>query len=186
MITGVRNKLRNYILPLDLIDKNLPPKGKIVDLGCGEGTVALSLANNKARQVIGIDINKKRIPVSRKKNLKFIVDNLNSINLSSIQGAVLSDVLHHLNYKQQYTLISKVYHYLEKGGVLIVKEIDKEELIRSSLSRLWDFLLYPKDKIFFSKKSDFEMVLKKIGFQTRVLRPCRYFPGSTTLYICKK
>lgn len=179
--------LRKLILPLHEIDQFMPLEGKIIDLGCGQGIIASYLARIKSRSVIGLDNDISRLPKSIQKNLTFSQENLNSVKLSRINGAVISDVLHHLEAEKQKVLINKVYLALEKNGVLIIKEIDTGEKIRSRLSRFWDFIFYPKDKIYFNSATNLKNFLKKTGFsQIKVLRPCRFFPGSTTLLVCVK
>ncbi len=179
--------LRKLILPLEEIDASLPQNGKIVDLGCGQGIIASYLARVKSRQVAGIDNDKLRLPKSTQKNLTFSEGNLNTIRLPSIKGAVISDVLHHLNRDDQKNLIKKIYHALENNGVLAIKEIDTEEFVRSRLSRFWDFLFYPKDKIYFNSARSLKNNLSKTGFRQIIIsRPCRFFPGSTTLLVCIK
>lgn len=174
------------MLPLNLIDESLPKKGTILDLGCGEGVVANYLTKKINRKIIGIDLNAKRVPSIKTSNLQFKIADISKINIKGISGAVISDALHHMSFTKQAKAISNVYNNMNMGGVLVVKEIDKEEILRGTLSRLWDFILYPKDKIYFSKSSDMLVLLKKTGFKVIIKRPCRLFPGSTTLYICKK
>ena len=89
------------MLPLEEIDRVLPQKGHIIELGCGEGVIARHLAKNKKRQVLGIDLDVQRITDSKTKNLKFKVGDITAINYKSKEGFVISDVLHHLSFKDQ-------------------------------------------------------------------------------------
>lgn len=178
--------LRTLILPLAEIDESLPQKGTIVDLGCGEGTVAKYLAQNKKRNVIGVDIDKTRLKSSTLKNLKFQHADIRNYNLKNVEGAVLSDVLHHINFDDQKKVLANIGNGLKRGGILIIKEIDTQEFIRSKLSRFWDFLFYPSEKIYFSNSKDLVKELKSLGFKVSIKRSSRLFPGSTTLFFCKK
>lgn len=178
--------LRKAILPLEEIDKNLPKEGKIFDLGCGEGVISKYIAKNKKRMIIGIDSDKKRLPKYKTKNLSFKNGDIRKASFKNSSGVVISDVLHHLNLKDQKNLLAKIAECLKKEGVLIVKEIDKSEFIRSRLSRLWDFILYPQDEINYWRFKDLKKFLEETGFKVEYSRPCRLFPGSTTLFICQK
>src|SRR3989344_8849490 len=100
--------LRKVILPLEEIDKNLPKKGKIFDLGCCEGVISKHLANNKKRTVIGIDSNGERLPRDKTKNLSFKNADIRKVSLEGSMGIVISDVLHHLNLKDQKNLLKKI------------------------------------------------------------------------------
>lgn len=178
--------LRSAMLPLDLIDKNLPKKGTIVDLGCGQGIITSYLAQNKARQITGVDLDTSRLRQSKVKNLKFVKANIVTYNLKHPNSIVISDVMHHLSYKDQEKLLTAISKSLKKGGVFVVKEIDTHEFVRSRLSRFWDFVFYPKDKISYTSSTSLPRQLEKLGFAVKFVRACRLFPGSTTLYICTK
>lgn len=178
--------LRSQILPLKEIDDVVPKSGKILDLGCGQGVIASYLARVKSRQVIGVDNDRKRLQKSNSQNLKFEFEDIRKYPLIGTTAMIISDVLHHLNYQDQKKLLSKIAKSLKRDGILLIKEIDTGEFIRSSLSRFWDFALYPKDKIYYRNAKDFKKYLQKLGFQVSISRPSRIFPGSTTLLICKK
>ena len=177
--------LRSLILPLKIIDGSLPKKGKIVDLGCGRGVVAKFLAKIPTREVIGVDLNLKQT-VSNMDNLKFVKGDIRNFDLKNAVGVILSDVLHHLSYTDQMEILENIARDLKKGGVLIIKEIDSGEFLRSRLSRIWDFLLYPKDQISYFKSANLCQILEEFGFEMEIIRTLRFFPGSTTLFICRK
>jgi len=174
------------MLPLKQIDETLPKSGKIIDLGCGEGIIANYLAREQKRLVIGVDLNKSRLPKSSKQNLQFIYGDIIEFQLKNASGVILSDVLHHLVFPDQKTLLTRIASCFKKGGILIIKEIDTKELVRSKLSRFWDFILYPKDEIYYWNSKKLRNLLASLGFKVKIIRPCRFFPGSTTLFICKK
>src|SRR3990167_3623726 len=177
--------LRKAILPLEEIDASLPKKGKLLDLGCGEGVISKYLAKNKKRKVIGIDSDIRRLPKHKTKYLSFKNADIRYVSLTGSSGVVISDVLHHLNLKDQKNLLKKIARDLKEKGVLAIKEIDSSEFIRSRLSRLWDFVLYPQDNISYWNSNDLKSFLEKNGFSVKFSRPCRLFPGSTTLFVCQ-
>src|SRR4030067_2267419 len=106
--------LRKVILPLEEIDKNLPKEGKIFDLGCGEGVISKYLTRNKKRIVIGIDSNRERLPKEKTKNLSFKNADIRKVFLEGSMGIVISDVLHHLDLKDQKNLLKKIAGDLKK------------------------------------------------------------------------
>lgn len=183
----IHNFLRNLMIPLHQIDEALPQEGLILDLGCGEGAISSFLASNKkARNVIGVDRDKKRIQQAYQKNLKFIHGDAINFNVAGADGIVISDVLHHINFQDQEKLLTNISRNFKKGGVMVIKEIDTGEFIRSWLSRFWDFIFYPMEKIYFSNARDLTAKLKRLGFSVKIKREYLFFPGSTTLYICTK
>src|SRR3989344_226184 len=178
--------LRKTILPLDEIDEYLPQKGLIFDLGCGEGVIAKYIAKNKKRIVIGIDNDLKRLPIENEVNLIFLKKDITKSNIPKANGYVLSDVLHHLKISDQKKLIKKAHSSLRANCILLIKEIDTKEFTRSKLSRLWDYLLYPKDKIYYWNSKALITYLNSLGFKVRMERSARLFPGSTNLFIAQK
>ncbi len=174
------------MLPLMEIEENIPINGTIVDLGCGEGIIAEYLAQNKLRTVVGVDINAKRLKKSGQKNLRFRFADARKYPLAGINSVVLSDVLHHMNFKDQDIILKNIAKGLKKGGVLLIKEIDANEFLRGGLSRFWDFILYPNEKVYFNDAKALESKLIKLGFRVKLKKTMRLFPGSTTLLICRK
>lgn len=184
--SSIYDFLRSFMLPLSEIDQAIPNRGRIIDLGCGKGVTAKYLARIKTRQVVGVDNNKKRLQNSTQNNLIFVLDDIRNYKLKAPDAVVISDVLHHLKFKDQKELLVKIAKNLKKGGVCIIKEIDTNEFIRSKLSRFWDFIFYPKDKIYYQDSESLRDFLKKSGFHIKIIRASRIFPGSTTLFICRK
>lgn len=178
--------LRSVILPLSEMDVALPKKGTITELGCGQGVIAKYLARRKNRLVLGIDANARRISKLKTTNLSFRIGDITLIKYKPQDGFVISDVLHHLNFSDQKILLLKLNKALKKNGTLIIKEIDTSEFMRSKLSRFWDYMLYPKDKISYWDSGKLEKYLTDLGFNVNSKRVCRLLPGSTTLFICKK
>lgn len=180
------DSLRFWMLPLAQINDLIPKKGTVVDLGCGEGVTVKYLAKIKTRKIIGVDNNAKRLQKSNQKNLKFELADIRKYQPKDANAIIISDVLHHINYEDQKNLLAKSFKSLKKGGVLLIKEIDSREFVRSRLSRFWDFVFYPRDKIYYQNSKDFKRYLQDFGFKVTITRPSRFFPGSTTLFLCQK
>ena len=185
-VMGIYDFLRGLILPLEQIDYYLPNNGTIIDLGCGQGIICKFLAKSPNRWIVGVDANVKRLPKTEFNNLKFISADITKYKIKNAEGIILSDVLHHIDLKNQKALLKNIGKSLKPGGVLIIKEIDSGEFIRSKLSRLWDFVLYPKDIIYYWKSVELKKFLQSLRFRVKIERASRLFPGSTTLFICTK
>ena len=66
-ISRLYTNLRKYILPIQKIEKYIPKKGTVLDVGCGYGLTSIYFAlKSKNRKVIGLDLDKKRIIDARK------------------------------------------------------------------------------------------------------------------------
>ena|SRR3989344_1331027 len=180
--------LKSLMLPLRDIHAALPPTGIIYDLGCGEGVVSFYLAQTAPqRQIIGVDIDTQKIRRARHlPNLTFIHADLAHTNLTKANGCLLSDVLHHLPPSTQRQLLLKIGRQLKSGSVCIIKEINQDDLIRSRLSRFWDWIFYPQDKIYYWRAQDLVKTMKQLGFKVKFTPAMSWFPGSTNLFVCIK
>lgn len=184
--------LRWLMCPFPAMEQAIPLKGKIFDLGCGIGVFSQYLAlTSKQRQVIGIDTDRGKIQLARKagkklKNLHFKQTDVFKVDFKSAMGVILSDFLHHLSFEKQDKLLRRVAKQLKKSGVLVIKEINKDDLIRSKLSRFWDFLFYPQDKIYYQSLNKLAKKIANLGFSVEFRKEILYFPGSTNLLICRK
>lgn len=176
--------LKFLLWPLKQIDSALPKQGLIVDLGCGDGAVAAYLAKaSPHRQVIGLDLHPPKFNLS---NLVFKSQNILQANLKSAAGCLLSDVLHHLSSQQQQLLLDRISHQLKTGSVCVIKEINRASMIRSKLSRAWDWLLYPQDKINYYSAPELISTMKKLNFRVKYQPVSLWFPGSVNLFTCIK
>ncbi len=188
----MKSILKYLIVPFTNIDKALPSAGTILDLGCGEGIISFFLAQNKNRRIIGIDKNLHKIRLAQNQarccqNISFTQGDIFKINLPPrIDGVILSDMLHHLSIINQQKILLKISLLLKKGGILVVKEINRDDMIRSKLSRLWDAILYPQDKINYYSSAEIIKLLKQLGFQVRHQQTNFLTPASVHLYIAKK
>lgn len=142
------------------------------------------------RKVIGVDYDEAKIRIAMTKyqhpNLQFIQADAAKMTYQTFSGAVMSDFLHHVDFPTQEIILKNLQHKISKQGVLIIKEIDANDGIRKWLSRLWDLILYPKDKIYYRSHSDWKSLLTKLGFEAKAGREVAWFPGSTFLFICSK
>jgi SAM-dependent methyltransferase len=186
-VPSIYTTLRQLMLPLAEIDASLPDHGTILDLGSGQGVIASHLAQRPARTVIGVDADAGRIAKGNHNNhlgnLRFEVGDATNLALTDLDGVVISDVLHHLSEADAIEALASVARSLRPGGVLVVKEIDRDEAIRSRLSLFWDRVLYPKDRIHYFSRAELERLLTGLGFSVTVTRTTRLFPGSTTLFV---
>lgn len=178
--------IRSWILPLKQIDGLIPENTKVLDLGCGEGVLAAFLARQPSRQVLGVDADRTRLPKSTLKNLNFKYADITKFDFIGYEVVILSDVLHHIPKKDHINLLVKISESLNKNNLLIIKEIDTKQFFRSKFSRVWDFLLYPKDEITFYNSDNLIKTLKKLNFNVKMQYASKSFPGSTTLFICHK
>lgn len=183
-------KLRNLILPIEMINKSLPQAGLIYEIGSGHGGLAYHVALfSEKRRVIGIDVDKAKGTWGdrpRLSNLELVIADATNYAFKACQGAVMSDFLHHVDYNTQEKILKKVRHKMSPDSVLVIKEIDDAGGWRKWLSRLWDLLLYPRDTIYYRSRRDWTQLLTSLGFSVTSLQTVKWFPGSTILYVARR
>lgn len=192
---GLLNKVfvlvKWFIFPFKKMEEYLPVEGEVVDIGCGEGVLTIYLAlKSKKRRVYGIDLDKRRIVLAKKaafelKNIRFLLEDA-LLWRKKVDAIVVSDVFHHFLPTDQENFLEKAYKLLRKNGILVIKEINRDDVIRSKLSRFWDYLLYPADSVNYWSTKKLVRKLKTLGFQVDFFRASVLFPGSTIVYICSK
>jgi len=184
--------LKKIMLPLIKIDLALPTKGIIFDIGCGEGVVSNFLAERSLkRKLIGIDKDKEKIKIAKKynkvgKRMKFIKGDIFTYHFSAMEGVIISDFLHHLEYNKQKILLQSIYKNLKINGICLIKEIDSSDRCRAKLSYWWDSFFYPKDRINYWQGTELAGYLETLGFQVKKVTAAKLFPGSINLFICQK
>lgn len=184
--------LKSFLWPFADINAALPKTGTIIDLGCGDGLVACYLAGHGSqRHVIGIDLDSVKINQARAikpklKNLKFITQDITRTRLNQASGCLVSDVLHHLSKIDQLKLLRHISRQLKPGAICLIKEADKSDFIRSRLTRLWDWLLYPHDQINYYASQTLIKLMRQLRFSVKFMPLRRFFPGSVNLFVCTK
>jgi 2-polyprenyl-3-methyl-5-hydroxy-6-metoxy-1,4-benzoquinol methylase len=99
---------------------------KVLDVGCGNGSVAISIAKKLSKSIItGIDINKKNIEFAKQKqkesnlkNLKFIYGNIEDYKKIVSEVVILSNVLEHIDDR---ILFLKNIHKLSGAKTFLIR-----------------------------------------------------------------
>ncbi|MFX0022354.1 MAG: class I SAM-dependent methyltransferase [Candidatus Hermodarchaeota archaeon] len=98
----------------------------VLDNGCGTGYGTNFLANNKVKEIVGVDISKETISFAQKKYQRenLVFKQMNSLALDFLDktfDAVVSfDVIEHIDEKFQEKFISEIYRVLKDGGILLI------------------------------------------------------------------
>ena len=179
------------LCPFLLIDKCLPQKGKIVDVGSGYGLLGHVIARNQNRKVYGIDLSKKRVDIARrsingKKNLFFERKNVKDLKLGDCDGIVMSDFLHHISFKDQENLIRQARGKLKNGGILAIQDIDKKPKWKYAFAAGLDLILNGFPYLYYRRKENIKTMLERNGFQVEIVPADKGLPLPDILFICTK
>ena len=192
----IRIKLR--ICPFLEMETFFPEQGKIVDLGCGNGFFSLILKlGSPSREIFGIDLDKKKIEEAKK--LEYIFSGLsfqtgNIVEIDYPQGDIFSliDVLYLIPYSKQELILRRCYSCLPKGGLLIIKEMDRGPL-RKYLWNLFQETLAVKvigftlgERFYFRSRKEYLRILNDLGFETNPVKLDSGYWYPHILYLCQK
>jgi len=109
---------------IKLFVKNLPVNfsGKILDAGCGDGTMLSNIKKNNSKiKPYGVDISKKGCEIARKKGIKTRVADLNNkipFFKNSFNFVIAHEVIEHLTDPDQF--LEECHRVLKKNGYLII------------------------------------------------------------------
>src|SRR5207247_9519920 len=122
---------RAFLSDLAVVERYVPKKGFIVDLGCGHGLFACVLpAAAPTRRVLGIDLDPRKIDVARgaiqdTQWLRFEVGDIVSTPPPKCDAVTIVDVLYLIPFEQQEQVLRNAASALGEGGPLVVKAQEK-------------------------------------------------------------
>ncbi len=147
------NKLLHY----------LPPKSRILDIGCGDGSFICKAKENFV--CTGIEISGYLASLAEKKNeIKVITGNFLNIEFKSgeCDGVTLISLLEHLDDPLQ--ALKKCFEFLRSGGILLMKTVNYNCLNRKIKKGGWTGFR-PPDHVVYFNPSNLKLLLEKIGFK---------------------
>lgn len=189
--------IRFWDAPLQELEKHIPKKGTFVELGCGDGILSNFLAiTSKDRKIIGIDNDKKRVKTAKRglANTMYISGDIREIDIPQSDGIIISHVLHHLSsYKQQEDLLKICRQKIKSNGNIYILEIYKNKNFKYLLGWFFDHFLVPiffekklYSKIYYRSDKEWNLLLNKIGFKTKIIDVSPNKPISNIIILCKK
>jgi len=173
-------EIRKRICPFHEVANQIPLKKKILDIGCGNGILYKYFLDNKNYiSYTGIDKNLKRLRKLQQKipnNVYFLNRKIEDIleDIKNYDCILMIDVMHHINKKYQKMVIENILKNMNKGSMLIYKDISNKNFIKPLVNRLHDliinfqFISYyePSEIINFAKKEMKINDIKKFNIQT--------------------
>ncbi|MDJ1472179.1 MMPL family transporter [Cytophagaceae bacterium DM2B3-1] len=123
-------------------DKLIPDQATILDLGCGYGFLDYYLSlRSEERKIIGVDYDEDKISIATHSYLKndrlsFIAQDVLTYNLPDTDIILLLDVLHYLPPTDQQTLILRCIQKLSPGGMLVIRDGNKEDVAKHKNTQL--------------------------------------------------
>ena len=132
---------RNY----RMFDRLIPRCALITDIGCGYGFMANMLASlSEGRIITGIDYDGEKIETAnhcftKSDRLRFVTVDVVDYPLPPSDVFILSDVLHYLQPEAQQQLLSQCAEKLLSGGMILIRDADRNMNRAHRLTRLTEF-----------------------------------------------
>ncbi len=147
--------------------------GKILDIGCGDGSFLEKFAGNKW-QLTGIEINRNLAKQAKLKLKKanILTQPVQHIKLTeqSFEIITMWHVLEHLPNPK--IVLNSLSNLISPDGYLVIEVPNGNSIYRKLFRAHWQLLLLPQHLFFWTKKS-LTLVLNEAGFQTTFIS----YPG---------
>lgn len=191
------SKWRFWAAPYTAVEKLVPKKGQILDLGCGEGIFTNYLGiSSPSRKITGIELSSERIKEATRgiKNVTFVKADATKKELPKSDGIVLFHLLHHLiSFKSQEVLIKKCIKSLKKNGTIVIVEVNIKFSIKYLIAWIFDHFIVPfvfekklYSDVFFRSKKNWLILFKKYGLKVKAYDVDSGMPFSHIVFVLKK
>jgi len=165
------NKHTHFVskLALPVVELLAPKEGEyILDVGCGEGTLAVEIAKYGAK-VIGIDSSEAMVIEAKEKGLEAYVGSVTDLPYDEVFDAIFSNAVLHW-VKDARTAIKNIAKSLKPGGRFVV-EFGGEGNVKHLIGAMETvFAAHPEFGMFehpwyFPSVSEYRRLLEEEGFE---------------------
>lgn len=174
------SKIRFWDAPYIEVEKLVPERGLIYELGSGEGIFSNFMAiSSQNRKVIGIELDRRRIREASRgvRNTIFKQGDATKVKMKKSDAIVMFHLLHHLlSRDDQEKLLRKSVKALKKNGKLIIVEIDNKPFLKYLISWITDHFIVAwlfekkiyEQNIFFRRSEEWRKLLSEYGCRVKV------------------
>ncbi len=189
---------RAFLSDLAMVERYVPKKGFIVDLGCGHGLFACVLREaSPTRRVLGIDLDPRKVEVARgaiqdTQWLRFEVGDIVESAPPKCDAVTIVDVLYLLPFDAQEQVLRNAASALGEGAPLIVKAQERkldpryaltyaQEIVTVSLG----FTRGGRERFYFPSREQALAMFDRAGFVVDVVEMPRR-PYTDVVYLARK
>lgn len=167
---------------LNLIVNTIPPKGTILDLGCGTGEPIAQFFIEKEFKITGVDGSQKMIELCKKRfpSESWIVSDMRNINLQQQFDAILAwHSFFHLDHDSQRKMFRIFASHIKPGGVLAFTSGEEEGEVWSDNGgqQIYHASLSTKE---------YNSLLKEFSFKVLIHKVRDPECGEATVWVVKK
>jgi 2-polyprenyl-3-methyl-5-hydroxy-6-metoxy-1,4-benzoquinol methylase len=190
---------RAFLSDLAFVERFVPRKGFIVDLGCGHGLFACLLREaSETRRVLGIDLDPGKIEIARvaiedTQWLRFEVGNIVADPPPKCDAITIVDVLYLLPFEDQERVLRNAASALGEGGPLVVKAQERRVDPRYAVTYAQEVLTVSvlgktrggRERFFFPTREEAIAMFGRAGFVVEVEEMPRR-PYTDVVYLARK
>lgn len=195
---GTRAFLKGRVLlsDLELVERQVPESGDIIDLGCGHGLFANLMALRcPGRRVTGIDlaagkIEHARATVGDRRNISFARADIMKTDLPAVDAVTIVDVLYLLPFDRQRELLAATRRKLKPGGVLVLKAQERRPRWKFACTYLQELLTTSvgltrggRGRFYFPDRQMALAMLRQAGFEPEIVEMPTWRPYTDILYL---
>jgi 2-polyprenyl-6-hydroxyphenyl methylase/3-demethylubiquinone-9 3-methyltransferase len=188
---------RHLLAPLGRIAAEMPPRGRILDLGCGHGLFANLLATSgPERKILGVDPSAEKLKVARRSsrrltNVRYHQGRVEDVDETGFDAISILDVLYLLPDDEKVAVLRRCRELLASGGTLLLKTNDTRPWWKYGVVRAEEELMVRAlgltfgGQIHFRGIPEYLALLRQAGFEARVLKIDAGRPAPHRLYVCR-
>ena len=160
-------------------------KGRLLDLGCGAGSMFTEYYLSKGWEILGVDLSEKMLELSQKNypQMKTIIGDMTEIDFDNDSFDVIISVysLFHIQKEKHEALFQNIYKWLTPNGKVLFTYAGVEYTGSETFSGYIEFM---GENMFYSHLSQDEllMTLEKLNFKNIDIKK-RDIGGETFLWV---
>lgn len=193
--------LRYLSAPFEALEKMVPKKGSILDIGCGHGFFDLILkSESKQRNIVGIDVDTNKITLAKKLEKKFKSGftfkklSLSAVHDQKFDYITMLDVDYLLDSHEKKAVLEKAKELLTHKGRLLIKTVVKSNSLGYYLGLLQELLTVrlvkktfsQNNSFYFFTKQQYVELIKSIGFKIEKHGPLKKAYHPHYYFVVKK
>jgi 2-polyprenyl-3-methyl-5-hydroxy-6-metoxy-1,4-benzoquinol methylase len=189
---------RAFLSDLAFVERFVPRKGFVVDLGCGHGLFACLMREaSEQRRILGIDLDERKIDVARgavrdSQWLRFEVGDIIEDQPPRCDAVTIVDVLYLLPFEDQERVLKNAAAALGEGKPLIVKAQERRTDPRYAITYAQEMITVGlgftrggRERFYFPSREEALAMFERAGFVVEVEEMPRR-PYTDVVYLARK